>query len=77
MSYIIIKSVQCSQQNYTPGKHSVFLDLAVVNRTRCGRVQYSDGLQAGRPRFDSQQGQDIFLFSIAVRPALGPIQPPI
>jgi hypothetical protein len=28
-------------------------------------------------RFDSQQGQEIFLFSTASRPALRPIQPPI
>jgi hypothetical protein len=31
---------------------------------------------AVRPGFNSRQGQEIFLFSTASRPALGPIQPP-
>jgi hypothetical protein len=30
--------------------------------------------RAGWPGFDSRQGQEIFLFSIASRPALGPNQ---
>jgi hypothetical protein len=34
-------------------------------------------LWAGQPGFDSQQGQEIFPFSIAFRPALGPTQPRI
>jgi hypothetical protein len=38
--------------------------------------QYSDGLQAGLPGFDSQQCK-IFLFSTASRPTLGPTQPSI
>jgi hypothetical protein len=38
---------------------------------RCGY-----GLWAGRPRFESQQGQ-YFLFSRVSRPALGPTQPHI
>jgi hypothetical protein len=38
--------------------------------------QYSDGLQAGQPWFEPQQGK-IFLFSTASRLALGPTQPPI
>jgi hypothetical protein len=33
--------------------------------------------QAGRSRFDSRQGQDIFLYSTASRKSLGPTQPPI
>jgi hypothetical protein len=32
---------------------------------------YSDGLRAGRPGFVSWQGQEIFLYSTALRPALG------
>jgi hypothetical protein len=39
--------------------------------------RYNDGLRAGRPMFDSRQGQEIFLFSTASMPALGPTQPPI
>jgi len=34
-------------------------------------------LWAGQPRFDSPQGQVIFLFAAPFRPALGPNQPPI
>jgi hypothetical protein len=37
-------------------------------------AQYTSGLQAGRPGFDSWQGNNILVF-IASRPALGPIQP--
>jgi hypothetical protein len=40
-------------------------------------VRYSDGLQAGRPGLDSPQGQEMFLYSIVSRQALGPIQLPI
>jgi hypothetical protein len=32
---------------------------------------------AGRPEFDSQQRQGIFLFATAFRPSLGSTQPPI
>jgi hypothetical protein len=39
--------------------------------------RYSDGLQAGRPGFDSRQGQVIFLDSTASRRALELVQPPI
>jgi hypothetical protein len=39
--------------------------------------QYSSGLRAGCPVFDSWQGQKIFLFSMKSRLALGPTQPPI
>jgi hypothetical protein len=38
---------------------------------------YSARLQDGRPSFNSWQEQDIFLFSTASRPAMGPTQPPI
>jgi hypothetical protein len=37
--------------------------------------RYSDGLRAGLPEFQSQQGQEIFLFSTAFRPAPGPTKP--
>jgi hypothetical protein len=39
--------------------------------------RYSNGLQTGRPGFDSRQGQEILLFSTGPRPSLGPTQPPI
>jgi hypothetical protein len=39
--------------------------------------RYGDGLQAGRMGFDSQQGQEFFLFSISSRPAPGPMQTPV
>jgi hypothetical protein len=38
---------------------------------------YSNGLLVGRPRFDSRQGQEIFLYSTASSLALGPRRPPI
>jgi hypothetical protein len=38
--------------------------------------QDSDGLRAGRPGFDSRQGQEIFLYSTASRQVLGSTQPP-
>jgi hypothetical protein len=41
------------------------------------RSRYSDGLWAGRPEFDSRKGQEIYPFSNASSPALGPTQPPI
>jgi hypothetical protein len=34
-------------------------------------------LRAGRPGFDSRQGQNIFLFSTAPKPALDPTHSPI
>jgi hypothetical protein len=37
--------------------------------------EYTDGLWARRPGFDSQQGQEISLFSTESRPALGTTQP--
>jgi hypothetical protein len=36
--------------------------------------RYSDGLPAGRLLFDSRQGQEIFLYSTASGPTLGPTQ---
>jgi hypothetical protein len=39
--------------------------------------RYSDGLRAGRPGFNSRQGQEIFLYSIVSTPALRLTQPPI
>jgi hypothetical protein len=40
-------------------------------------MKYSDEVRDGRPGFDSRQRQDIFLYSTASRPSLGPTQPPI
>jgi hypothetical protein len=39
--------------------------------------RYSDGLKAGRPGFNSGQGQEIFLFPTASRLAVVLTQPPI
>jgi hypothetical protein len=39
--------------------------------------RYSDWLRAGPPEFDSRQGPDMFLYSIASRPALGSTQSPV
>jgi hypothetical protein len=36
--------------------------------------QYSDGLRAERPGFDSRQEQKVFFFSIAIKLTLGPTQ---
>jgi hypothetical protein len=38
---------------------------------------YNGGLQAGELGFDSQQGQEIFLYFTVSRPALRPTQPPV
>jgi hypothetical protein len=54
-----------TRENYKPGSYVTSLS------------QYSDGLRAGRPGFDSRQDQEIFLFSTAIRLALGPTQSPI
>jgi hypothetical protein len=49
-----------------------------VNGKESGKLsRYGDGLRAGRPGFDAQKGQGIFLFSIGPRLALQPTQPPI
>jgi hypothetical protein len=37
--------------------------------------RYNDGLRVGLPEFNSQQGQEIFLFSTSSRPALVPTKP--
>jgi hypothetical protein len=39
--------------------------------------RYSHVLRPGRPAFNFRQGQEIFLYSTAPRPALGPMQPPV
>jgi hypothetical protein len=39
--------------------------------------QYGDGLRAGKPEFDTQQEQEILVFSTASRPVLGLTQSPI
>lgn len=46
----------------------------LVSGTRLRNMgsQYSDGLRSGHPGFDFWQGQEIFLFCTASRPALGP-----
>jgi hypothetical protein len=39
--------------------------------------RYSDGLRAGRPGFDSRQGQELFIYSTASNLAFGPAKLPI
>jgi hypothetical protein len=51
--------------------------LKEICQTGVPEYIYSDGLRAGRPRFDSREGKGIFLYSTAFRPALGSTQPPI
>jgi hypothetical protein len=41
------------------------------------RTAQSVWRRAGRPGFDSWQGQEIFIFSTTARPALGSTQPPL
>jgi hypothetical protein len=38
---------------------------------------YSSGLGTAWPGLDSLQGREIFLYSTACRPVLGPTQPPL
>jgi hypothetical protein len=40
-------------------------------------TQYSKGLHAAQPAFDSWQGQEIFIFSTVSSPALGPTRPSV
>jgi hypothetical protein len=42
-----------------------------------GITQNSDGLRTGQPGFDAWQGQEIFPYCTAFRPALGPTKSPI
>jgi hypothetical protein len=51
--------------------------LKPFSHTLTYEAQYSDGLQAGQTRFDSQHGQEVFIFSTMSRLALGPTQSPI
>jgi hypothetical protein len=77
------------QQNYFPPAYrfcilySLLISIPYcpyVNNNRVSCVTYSntiigtDGIRAGRPGFDSRQGQQI---STASRPIVGPTQPPI
>jgi hypothetical protein len=52
----------------------VQLYLQLQAGSRVSSVGVATRLRAGRPGFDSRQRQDILLFSIAPRPALGPTQ---
>lgn len=50
----------------------------ILHGSRDSSVGIATRLRAGRPRFDSRQGQEIFfLISVTSRPALEPTQPPI
>jgi hypothetical protein len=56
---------------------NIFCNLLVLAMSfSTGVSWYNDGLQAGRPGFDSRHYK-IFLFSTVSRQALGPTQPPI
>jgi hypothetical protein len=57
--------------------NSLLCSVHVIYRELGSFGRYSDELGAGRPGFDSWQGQEIFLFSTASRPALGSNQPHI
>jgi hypothetical protein len=53
------------------------LYFSVIKKNiEAGIAQYSDGLWAGWPGFDSWEGQDIFLYTMS-RPTLERTQPPI
>jgi hypothetical protein len=67
----------CTQLNICYwGKHSFNKSFRWnYNRSRGSSVSTVTKLRAGWPGFDSWQGQIIFLFATASRPALGPIQP--
>jgi hypothetical protein len=60
-----------------PFKLQYSLNEPTNNSDSYSSVDIASRLQAGRLGFNSQQGQEIYLFSIATRPALGPIQPPV
>jgi hypothetical protein len=65
-----------------PFLHSYYVAIAsihlvTVTRSRDSSVGIATGYGAGRPALDFRKGQEIFLFSVASRPALGPTQPPI
>jgi hypothetical protein len=47
-----------------------------VQRSRDASVGIATRLRDARRRFDSKQGQNIFLYATAFRWALGPTQPP-
>jgi hypothetical protein len=51
------------------------LKITVRTSRTAQRSRCSDGIQDGRPGFDSRQGKKMFPFSIASRPALGRTQP--
>jgi hypothetical protein len=66
------------QLNSCLGYFRIFILNSIIIGNEPGyRSRYRDGLRAGRPRFDSRQGQDIFLLSTASRPILGPTHPPL
>jgi hypothetical protein len=46
-------------------------------RSQGSSVSMTTWLHVGRPKFDSWQGQELFLFPTSSRLALGPTQPPI
>jgi hypothetical protein len=63
---------------------NIIIVLAYCIPFRCNAEQIWDSsvgiatkLRAGRPGLDSRQGQEIFLYITASKPALGPTQPPI
>jgi hypothetical protein len=49
----------------------------VIIGSRESSVDIATKVRAGRPGFDFLQRQEIFLFSIESRPAMGPIRPAI
>jgi hypothetical protein len=60
------------------GYYRIFILDSIIILNKPGyRSRYRDRLRAGRPRFNSRQGQEIFLLSTASRPVLGSIHPPV
>jgi hypothetical protein len=63
--------------------YSAFYNLMLCISLQCQKIYFNSGdssvgIAATRsPKFDSQQGQEIFLSSTAARLDLGPTQPPI
>jgi hypothetical protein len=51
--------------------------MFLVLFTHSSSVGMATRLRAGRPGFDSRQGQEIFLYFTSSRPALGLTQPPV
>jgi hypothetical protein len=68
--YIVQFLIMCN-------KCFIHLKSIIIIKSRDSSVGIATRLGAARPGFDSRQGQEIFAFSIAFRPALELTQPHI